>query len=225
MCINKNVTDILLSSFLFDKIPIQDAERIINTLDIKEKAYAKGDVIFSPNNFERKIGFVVNGECYISRPTSGQQTPINIVKSGDPFGITTVFSDNVHFSTLITAKTVCSVFFIKSEDLLRIMDSYHTVALNTIRFLTHRIEFLNERITTFSSSSVEDKLVSYILSLCKRTGKTEFSFNKKQSADAISCGRASLYRAMESISATGYVKFDSKKIYINDLNGLERMLK
>lgn len=222
---NEKIRNILLSSFLFNEFYPQEAEKIIDGLDVNEKTYAKGDVIFSPDNFGKKVGFVISGECYISRPSTGQQTPINIVKSGDPFGITTVFSDNPHFSTLITAKTVCSVFFIKSKDLLAIMDSNHAIALNTIKFLTHRIEFLNERIATFSSSTVEEKLISYILSLQKRLGKTEFSFNKKQSADAISCGRASLYRAMESISATGFVTFDSKKIYINDLNGLERMLK
>ena len=222
---NEKIKNILLSSFLFDKIALHDAEKIISELDTNEIVYAKGDVIFSPDNFERKIGFVISGECYISRPTTGQLTPINIVRSGDPFGITTVFSENTHFSTLITAKTNCSVFFIESAVLLKMMDSNHKISLNTIRFLTRRIEFLNERIATFSSSTVEEKLISYILSLYKRVGKTEFDFNKKQSADAISCGRASLYRAMESLSETGCVKFDSKKIYINDLNGLERMLK
>lgn len=221
----QKINSIILGSFLFDGISEPEAKSILSNLAVKETTYSKGDVIFSPESFERKIGFVISGECYISRPSTEQQTPINIAKSGDSFGITTVFSDNTHFPTLITAKTVCSIFFINSEDLLKIMDQNHAIALNIIRFLTRRIEFLNDRITTFSSSSVEEKLISYILSLYKRVGKFEFDFNKKQSADAISCGRASLYRAMESLSATGLVKFDSKKIYINDLNGLERMLK
>lgn len=215
---------VLLRSFLFDGIDKKEAVEVIKQLTIEEVAYSKADVIFSPHKYERKIGFVTNGECLISRPSSGQPIPINIAKSGDSFGITTVFSDSSEFPTLITAKSLCSVFFINSDELTKIMELNSAIAFNVIRFLTRRIEFLNDRIAAFSASSVEEKLVNYILTLHKRFEASEFEFNKKQSAEAINCGRASLYRAMESLAERGYVKFDNKKIYIIDLTGLERML-
>ena len=217
--------EILLHSFLFRGIDEEAATRSINAFRISEQIFAKGAVIFAPHKFERKIGFVTSGECLISRPSSGQPIPINVVKAGESFGITTVFSDSDEFPTLITAKSRCSIFFIDSADLINIMQSNNAVSLNVIKFLTRRIEFLNGRIAAFSATNVEEKLINYVLTLYKRYGTTEFPFNKKQSAEAMSCGRASLYRAMDSLSSRGLVRFDSKKIYITDPNGLERMLK
>ena len=105
------------------------------------------------------------------------------------------------------------------------IEKNHIISLNVIGFLTERITFLNDRIAAFSGVSVEEKLVNYILGLRKRYGSDEFEFNKKRSAEAISCGRASLYRAMDSLANAGYVSFDNKKVYILDQQGLERMSK
>ena len=56
----------------------------------------------------------------------------------------------------------------------------------------------------------------------KSTGLLEFELNRKRTAELISTGRASLYRALDALRDEGYITYDSKKIYINDPKGLER---
>lgn len=216
----------LKETFLLDGIDPMDCYEILKELPYEVREYQRGNIIFSPADFKRKIGFVIDGECLISRHSSiGHNVTLNVVKKGASFGITSIFSKHDNFPTTVSAKTFCSIFFLDSQILMQIIESNHTVSLNVIRFLTERIEFLNERIAAFSEISVEKKLVNHILSLQKRCDSLDFNFNKKQTAEAISCGRASLYRAMDTLSERGLVRFDNKKIYITDLEGLERITK
>ena len=216
---------LLSSTFLFDGLSESVCEELLRTIHIDEASFSKGDVIYSPDEFEKKIGFVLDGECIISKPSAGQQIPINIVKKGDSFGIISVFSTHSVFPTFIIAKSLCSVLFINYYDIHRLIEKNHQLSLNIINFLAERISFLNDRIAAFSGTTVENKLVNYIIGQCKKYDSLEFEFNKKHSAEAISCGRASLYRAMDALVCAGLVKFDAKKIYIIDRKGLERMSK
>jgi hypothetical protein len=93
-----------------------------------------------------------------------------------------------------------------------------------IEFLTEKIEFLNKKIATFSSDSVEEKLASYLLMKSEKLG-CAFPFNCKVGAEFINAGRASLYRGISSLSDKKLIKLENKKIYILDLPGLERITK
>jgi len=64
-----------------------------------------------------------------------------------------------------------------------------------------------------------------LLGLKRKYESAVFDFNKKKSAEALNCGRASLYRALASLESEGYISFESKKINIIDLEGLERISK
>jgi CRP-like cAMP-binding protein len=99
---------------------------------------------------------------------------------------------------------------------------FPTVALNIINFLTDRISFLNEKIATFSGNTVEEKLISYIDYKSRLCGTDSFDFNKSRAADAINCGRASVYRALEDLTQRSIVGFDGKKLFILNYNYFER---
>ena len=43
-------------TFLFENV--SDTDRLLMTVDIEEKVYQKGEIIYSPDDFGRKIGFV-----------------------------------------------------------------------------------------------------------------------------------------------------------------------
>lgn len=215
----------LKNTFLFDNVLPQKADRLINSIQIEEKVYHKGETIFSPEEYEKKVGFVYHGECIVGRESVGGVIPLNVAKQFDSFGIITCFSDRDEFPTMVIAKTNCSVLFIHVDALSRLIEEDHIISLNIINFLTKKISFLNDKIATFSGGTIEEKLANYILALRKKYGSLEFEFNKKKSAEALNCGRASLYRAIDSLKNSGYIELVDKKIIINDPQGLERIVK
>ncbi len=216
----------LMNTFLFDGLSNDERMRLINILPVIKVQYFRGDVIYSPSGFERRIGFVYDGECAVTSPSSqDSQVTFNRLKAGASFGVTTLFSEKNEFPTVVLAKTNCSVLFIEFEQIQQLIEQNKQIALNIMRFMTNRIEFLNERIASFSAGTVERKLVAYILENIKRTDELEFCFNKKQCAEALGCGRASLYRALDILVSEELITLSKNKIIINDRTGLERKQK
>ena len=216
-------TTFFQSTFLFAGIDSKSIDALISSADVEQKSYLKGDVIYSPDDFGRKIGFVYKGECTVSRHSGGTAIPLNTAGKYESFGILTCFSERDEFPTAVTAKTSCTVLFIYAEKVRAIMEQNHLISFNVIKFLTKKIVFLNDKIAAFSGGSIEEKLAGYLLGLRKKHGALEFDFNKKKSAEALNCGRASLYRAIDSLVEGGYISLDNKKIIINDPEGLERI--
>ena len=215
----------LENTFLFKGMSTDTIQELISKVQIEKRTFERNDTIYSPEQYKRKVGFVISGECIVGRETGGTFVPINTLEETDSFGILTVFSKQEEFPTLIKAKNLCSILFFNADDVLRIVEESSEVSMNVINFMTAKIIFLNNRIAEFSGGCIEEKLASYLIGLVKKTNSTEFDFNKKRSAEALNCGRASLYRAINIFESRGYISFVNKKIHINDIKGLERILK
>ena len=218
-------TAFFTNTFLFKNISDEKMEAILKTIKVEERNYQKGEKIYSPDEFYRKVCFIYQGECVVCRQTNGSTIPLNNATKYDSFGILTCFSDCDDFPTVVTAKTACTILFIYADDLGKLIEQNSTISLNIITFLTQKINFLNDKIAAFSGGNIEEKLASYILSLVKKYNSLEFVFNKKKSAEALNCGRASLYRGIDALKSAGFITLDDKKIIITDLNGLERIVK
>ena len=215
----------LKNTFLFKGMTEGDISELISGIEFEEKSFSRDELIFSPDGFERRIGIVMKGECLVGRPSGGGFVPLNTMGVYESFGILSVFSAREDFPTQIKAKGACTVLFFPAASVRNLVEKSPAVSLNVIEFFARKVSFLNDKITAFSGGSVEEKLVGYILELQKKNGTLEFDFNKKKGAEALNCGRASLYRALAMLEADGLISLESKKIIINDLTGLERILK
>lgn len=215
--------EFLSKVFLFENISEQKLKNILLLLEPQVRKYARNEEIYSPGTSESDLCFVISGECSVERiKNDGLAIPLNSLKPFQSFGIMTILSPEGEFPTRVVAKKNTEILSISKSDTLGLINTYPEIAMNVINFLSGKIRFLNKKIATFSSPSVEEKLSNYILAEYKASGKSEISFNCKKSADAISAGRASLYRAINSLTERGIIKLENKKIYILDSNGLER---
>ncbi len=212
--------------FLFKGLSEQEIDKIVSDISFEERDYLKKEVIYSPDNFNKKIGFIMNGECEVEKPSSfSGHVPLNKLSRGDSFGVVALFNDTAEFPTQIISKTATRILFLTQDDVIKLINTSSVISLNIIKFLTGRIGFLNDRVAAFSGCSVEEKLINYILELSRKHNSLEFDFNKKHASEVLNCGRASLYRALDSLSDCGLIYVDNKKIYIKDHDGLERKRK
>ncbi|MBE6643904.1 MAG: Crp/Fnr family transcriptional regulator [Ruminococcaceae bacterium] len=218
-----NLIEFLTDVFLFSNVSQEKIIEILNGITPEIKKYSRKDEIYTPHDYEHKLCFILSGECTVERVRcDGNSVPLNTLKKGQSFGIMTILSCEEEFPTRVVAKRDSEILFISKTDTLRLIQTYPNIAMNVINFLAKKISFLNTKVATFSSSTVEAKLSNYILSECKKQMSAEISFNCKKSAEAISAGRASLYRAIASLTEAGIIKLENQKIYILDREGLER---
>jgi CRP-like cAMP-binding protein len=108
--------------------------------------------------------------------------------------------------------------------MISLVKTYPSVAMNVISFLAKRVEFLNDKITTFSGKNTAQKIASHLLTQYSKYGAI-IPFCGTKISSAVSIGRASLYRVLTSLENEGIVKLDQKQIIIISPDGLERISK
>ena len=218
--------DFLSNTFLFKNVSKDKIEVILQSVKPELISYEKGATIFSPDCYDKKVGFIASGECIIERlRQDGSFIPLNIVRKYDSFGIMAALSSEEEFPTAVVAKTAAKVLFISQDSLISLLKRYPSISMNVISFLADRIAFLNKKITTFSSDSVSKKLALYLIQKHKECGAVEFAFSFKKASDNLGCGRASVYRAAGSLSESGVISIENKIIKIQDFCELERISK
>ena len=87
--------------------------------------------------------------------------------------------------------------------------SYTELALNYIKFLSGRIEFLNLKIDAFTATDAAQKLSLYLYN-----STSEETKNLTELAKRLNMGRASLYRAVEALEKEGIIEKNGKKITV-----------
>lgn len=211
--------------FPFVGLKKKTLEVIFSDVEYSVEQFQKGEVIFSPSSYQKKIGFVISGECEVSRERSDEDlVPLNTLSRYSSFGIMAILCENAEYPTRIIASKPSVVLFINGSDMLSVIKKYPTVSMNVIAFLADRISFLNKKIATFSGKSTLEKLVTYLLDKyhengeCVSTSKTKLSLQ-------INVGRASLYRDLDALEADGLIRVESKRIIIISPEGLERITK
>lgn len=219
---DKKTIDFLSTTFLFSDVDKEVIRSNVKESDVRIEDYAAKEWIFTPSSYSEMVGFVIRGECTVERlKADGAAVPLNVLGCGDSFGIMAILSASKEFPTRIVAKGKTKILFITKTAVIRLIETIPSVSMNVIRFLSKKIEFLNQKIATFSSDSVEEKFLAYLLEQTKGMDEP-ITFNAKKSAEAINAGRASLYRAISSLTNSGFIKVENKKIYIIDRKGLER---
>ena len=85
-------------------------------------------------------------------------------------------------------------------------------AENYVRYLSGRIQFLSGRLDAVSAVGAEGKLAQYLLSADNGTGQVTISAT--QLSARIGIGRATLYRAFETLEGEGAIAREGKVIRI-----------
>lgn len=220
-----NIVDFLMQTFLFLGMRRQSVENICESLDTLPRHFSREEIIYTPKNYQKKIGFVVSGECEVCRERAGEFMPLNTLLCGSSFGITAIFADTDEFPTIVRAKRDSEIIFISADELSALIKKYPKISQNIIKFLSNRIVFLNQKVDTFSGSTVEKKLAKFLLSEYKRTEKDSFAISCTKTAEKLAIGRASLYRAISALQDEGLITFENKIINIVSPCGLERISK
>lgn len=215
----------LSKTFLFDGLSDASLDDLLQNQPPYILEFRRGDLIYPTNNTPEGVGFVLNGRCEIRRTKSdGGRVVLNILGENDSFGVLSIFSEE-KFPTQIFASINCKILFFSKDKIIYFVNNYLQISINLIKFLTSRVNFLNNKIATFSSDSVDEKLAAFLLYEVSRFKSCEFPFNVKKTAEEIGVGRASVYRSISLLESNKIINCNNRKIYILDLEGLERITK
>ena len=182
---------ILQELFLFRDVP-----EAVKNLDLPEEVtYEKGEVIYGRNNYERALGVLLSGKA---EAVARERSSLNAFRAGDAFGAAALFGGEEYVS-FIRAASPCRVQYIPEEMLRQIFHDYPQTAMNYIEFLSEKIRFLNGKIATYTSASVEGRLYYWLRANCDEAGNLPSGMSMTKLAKTLNVGRTSLYRAIEGL--------------------------
>ena len=207
----ESIKEFVSGLFLFSGLFSDELDTLISGMEKTTLDFNRSELVYSATD-GKKIGFVIDGSLEVRRTKSdGSFAVLNTLKSGDSFGVLSVFSAE-DFPTQIYATKRSKVLFISEKEVYDLIEKNPKISKNIIYFLAERIQFLNSKISTVSETHVTDRLFSFILNECERQSKDEFTLNCKKCSERINSGRASIYRAIEQLSSEGVITYENKVI-------------
>ena len=177
--------------------------------------FGKQQVIHSPDpSLSHRLGILLSGNALVYSADENRRVFLRTLGASDAFGVANLFSETP-FVSRVVAKNRCSVLFIASDAMQRLIGSDRQIMQNYIRFLSDRIVFLNQKITYFTAGSAERRLALY-LAANARDGVVTVDRGINHLAEMLDVSRATLYRAMETLMGDGLIQKDGKRLTVTD---------
>ena len=117
------------------------------------------------------------------------------------------------YASEITVLSRARLQFIEEALLRQWMAEFPEVSMNYIRFLHQRIGFLNEKIRTFTESSVQKRVLGFLESHAPPGGEIRIPGGMAALARELNIGRTSLYRALEALEEKNKIYKKGQKWY------------
>ncbi|MBR3393069.1 MAG: Crp/Fnr family transcriptional regulator [Firmicutes bacterium] len=214
MLLTKSQQETVRKCFLFEGLTAEDIDGMMEELSARR--FRGGEPIYTPEEYEKALGIVTEGEVCVLKPGGAQ---LNVIHKGGCFGAAALFDENQpafrYVTTLIAHKT-CQVIFISAAQLTEWFDRYPQMAMNYIRFLSGRIRFLNRRIDSFTSPSSEEALLKHLRVSAGQDGIVRVQGGYAKLARTLSMSRATLYRALARLEEEGSIQKEGNTIRLTE---------
>ena len=183
--------------------------------------FEPGEYIFTRDHFRKCMGIVVSGEVRaIKQAKDGTFILLNTFFSSGIFGVAGLFVNDIQ----VVRRS--KVLFLPEELLRSLFRREPMTAENYISYLATRIQFLNKRIDIFTGGTAEQRLAGYLLSICPACYPYECNIpvTYQDLSKVLNIGRASLYRAFDSLERFGIITREGRVVTILDLEVLRGII-
>ena len=198
--------DLARESFLFREVP---EEALDFCLEHSEEEQApRGAALYTPARFRRCLGLVLTGRVRVTRG----DLFVNVLERGDWFGAAALFNDREEYPSTLTALTACRVLFFPQDTVAELMERWPRAGANYVRYLSSRIGFLSDRLNSLAAGTAEEKVEQFLLRSADEDGRVTVSATAI--AQALGLGRASVYRAFDSLEQRGVLSRTGKEIRV-----------
>ena len=209
MNLTKKETERIFHSPIFSGVNVACAMNLFEAHSCQAVDFEDGDIILSQNEATHKAGIFLSGEAIVTTADDSKNALLRFFKMGDFFGIANLFTNQDYVST-IRAKKRCRVLFFTEEAIRALLETDKTFLYNYLGFLSGRICYLNQKIRYLTAGSAERRLALYLSSFGKETVELDASLSSL--SELLDIGRASLYRAFDTLVADGYIEKNGRTI-------------
>lgn len=223
MKVTKKTLDMLCETKLFTGVSRKNISSLLESQEKTIEIFKKGDVIYSTEKYEARMGFIIRGAVNVIKPATN--VTMNTLKKGEFFGAASLYSQKQSYIANLVAATETKVLFIDKETVGVLMLREQAMTLNFVSYLTETLYYLNAKIDAFTGGTAESRLAGYLIEAFGgyRTMQLKTPYTKL--AISLNIGRASLYRAFDTFIDGGIIEKDGKFIRLLDEDKLKEYAK
>jgi CRP-like cAMP-binding protein len=169
------------------------------------------------------MGLILSGKALVSKG----KAQISTLTKGDLFGAVNLFGSLPAAPTSVTALAKTKIFYIPRKIMQDFMRENPAVAEGYIAYLSQRVYFLTAKIAALTAGSSEARLASALMEAAYKEKGLEASIeveNISRLARDLDLGRASLYRAIDSLQNKGIISREDNKLVIKDFDSLASLI-
>lgn len=200
---------------LFQRVEAELLSEILTDSDLI--CVGKGETVYDHRNFRRCLGVLLEGRVQVRRET----LLVSTLSAGDLFGAAALFHEGEDYPTTLTALTDCRLVLIPQEGVRRLIRECGAFAEDYVLYLSDRIRFLSARLDTVSAGGGEGKLSRYLLTADGGNGCV--TLTATQLCQRLGVGRATLYRAFDTLERERIIARAGKTICILDRKKLQAL--
>lgn len=219
--------DRIIDNMFFKEVTSGGIEKILSEINVSQKKYKKGEVIFQEGDMCNSLGLIINGSIELHKIfPSGKFIVIKQLKSNDVFGEALLFSKTNSYPATIIAGKECCILYITKSQIIEIFTKNKKLMENFISLLSEKVVMLNKKIESISMKSVKEKVVTYILNQSSDQKSDTFVMNlsKEKISELLGIPRPSFSRELSKLKEKGLITYDRKSITIIDEEELENEL-
>ncbi len=213
------ISKILARNCILGKANPELMQSMITDDSLCLKKFNSGEEICSSKTENHCVGIIVCGSATVLPQSEGGNAMLKTLTADDMFGISNLYADTLPFPSVITCASPCSVLFINRDAFKSVIDSDRAALEAYLSVLNNKIVYLNRKISTLTAGSAEKRLAMY-LAENECDGIFVPSISMSAISNMLNIGRASLYRALDTLAASGLIVKEGKKISIPDKNAL-----
>ena len=199
-----------LQSPLFSKL---DLDTIKNGMEIV--CVKKGETVMAKKQFRRCLVYILKGSASVFKiGLDGRKSVINSFYEGDVFGMATLFYEEAEYPSEITAEKDLRLAVFSKETIEKAFSENPEFAKAYVVLLSEKIHFINKKLAAFLEGEASEKLLRWLINASG--GEQEFTLpcSVSKIAEMLGIGRASVYRAFDSLSERGIIIKEGKNITI-----------
>lgn len=168
------------------------------------------------------LSIILRGTAAVYAPGEGSECLLRVLHTGDTFGVANLFSP-VRSVTRVVAVKPLRLLCMEQDTVRELLTADPALAMRYIGFLSDRIRFLNRRLACLSAGSAPRRLAAWLDTTAPDDAACfSVPLSLSRLADALSLGRATLYRAFDELEEKGYVHREGKNILFLDRAGMRQ---
>lgn len=217
-------TQLLIAELpLFSELGMPEVARI--AAGCREKALAKGEILFHKGDAPRGIYVVLAGQIKLAFPSArGVEKVVDIVGPRQSFGEAPVFTERP-FPVTAEALTDATVLLVSSTVLLALIDEDRAFARRMLAGLSMRLHALVQDVESYSLRSSIQRVVGFLLEHGRAAAAVpgtpvDLPASKQVIASRLNLTPETLSRVFHALTEANLISVSGKQVTIHDISQL-----